>query len=453
MIHSKRHFLAALCLLGAFMPALAAIPAMDSQGQPLPTLAPLIKQSTPAVVNIAVSSTRQVQNPLLNDPYFRRFFNIPDQPSQQRRVQSAGSGVIIDAAKGIIVTNNHVIAQADEIKVSLFDGSSYTATLLGTDPDVDIAVLKIDAKNLIELKPANSDLAEVGDFVVAIGNPFGLNQTVTSGIVSALGRSGLNMENYENFIQTDASINPGNSGGALINLRGQLLGINTAIIAPSGGNVGIGFAIPINMAMYSVQQIIEHGEVKRGQLGVVIQDISEDLAQAFNLPTNNGVLVAQVEEGSAADKAGIKTGDVIVKAGSTSVNSAAELRNQIGLRRLGEPIELNIYRKGKMLTVKAIIDQTPKQKNASGKLHSDSTLGKRLQGAKFAETMQGLQILDIEPNSQAMQSGLQPGDVIISANQQTITTLTQLHDAIALNQQRLLLQIIRRNMPLFVVIR
>lgn len=432
----------------------AALPVADSQNQPLPTLAPLIKKSTPAVVNIAVSATQQMQNPLLNDPYFRRFFNIPSQP-QQRKVQSAGSGVIINASKGIIITNNHVIDRADEIKVSLHNGESYTAKLLGTDPEVDIAVLQIEAKNLKALSLANSDKTEVGDFVVAIGNPFGLNQTVTSGIVSAIGRSGLNMENYENFIQTDASINPGNSGGALINLKGELVGINTAIIAPSGGNVGIGFAIPANMAMNSVNQILQHGKVTRGQLGVIIQDINDDLAQAFNLPNNNGVLISQVEKNSAAEKAGIKSGDIILKAGNSAVNSAAELRNQIGMQRVGDKINLTVYRQGKTLNLTAAIGSTSALgSDSTGNLDSNSKIAQRLEGARLSESGgNGVQITAIDPNSPAMMSGLEAGDVIVSANQRSVKTLQDLRTAIAQDKNRLLLQIVRGNMALYLVIR
>lgn len=438
---------ACLCL-----PAMAALPAADSQGQPLPTLAPLIKKTSPAVVNIAVSASVQMQNPLLNDPYFRRFFNIPQQ-QQQRKVQSAGSGVIIDAAKGIVITNNHVVERADEIKVGLQDGRSLTAKLLGTDPEVDIAVLQIEPQKLTAIPLANSDTIEVGDFVIAIGNPFGLNHSVTQGIVSALGRSGLNMENYENFIQTDASINPGNSGGALINLAGQLIGINTAIIAPSGGNVGIGFAIPVNMAMNSVNQILDHGEVKRGQLGIVIQDVTDDLAQAFNLPGPDGVLVSQVQPGQAGAKAGLKSGDVILKVNNIAVNSSSELRNQIGLRRIGEKVNLTVFRAGKTLSLTAHIGNAS-QLAVSGKNDLSGKWAERLEGAKFAESDgQGVRVADIKPGSAAMMSGLERDDVIVSANQRNVKSIEDLRQAINLDPNRLLLQIVRGDMALYLVIR
>jgi len=321
--------------------AQAVLPGTDAQGRPYPSLAPMLKQVNPAVVNISTYSTREPSyNPLLNDPFFRKFFNIPDQqqPEQQvpsKRQQSAGSGVIVDAGDGIVMTNYHVVRNADEVNVSLVDGRNYEARIVGTDPEPDIAILEIDADDLTEANLADSSLLEVGDFVVAIGNPFGLGQTVTTGIVSALGRSGLGIEGYENFIQTDASINPGNSGGALVNLKGELVGINTAIISPAGGNVGIGFAIPANMAKASMRQIIEYGEVRRGQIGVGIQDITPDLRDAFNLVKGQfGVLVTNVFEGSPAADAGIKSGDIIIEADGKTTSSTAQLRSRIGINEI-----------------------------------------------------------------------------------------------------------------------
>ena len=319
-------FWSSLLLIVMTLNVQAALPTHDSSGQPLPSLAPMLKKINPAVVNIATYSTQKAYNPLLNDPFFRFFFNVPDQrrfqQQPQKRQQSAGSGVIVSANDGLVVTNHHVIKGADEVQVSLIDGRIFDAKVVGSDPELDVAVLKIKAKNLTEIHLADSNNLEVGDFVIAIGNPFGLGQTVTTGVVSALGRTGLGIEGYENFIQTDASINPGNSGGALVNLRGELVGINTAIIAPSGGNVGIGFAIPINMANSSMQQILEHGEVKRGQIGVSIQDITPDLRKAFSLDNGQqGVLITGIAENSSAEKAGLKTGDVIVAVGNEKTSS------------------------------------------------------------------------------------------------------------------------------------
>jgi Do/DeqQ family serine protease len=337
----------------------AALPNTDTQGKPFPSLAPMLKTVNPAVVNISTFSTRQeAANPLLNDPFFRRFFNIPEdqEPQQQKpqkRQQSAGSGVIIDAEKGIVMTNYHVIKDSDEVHVSLLDGRSYKANVMGSDPDLDIAILEIEAKQLTQVTIDESRILEVGDYVVAIGNPFGLGQTVTTGIVSALGRSGLGLEGYENFIQTDASINPGNSGGALVNLNGELVGINTAIIAPAGGNIGIGFAIPINMAKASMQQILTHGEVKRGQIGVGIQDISPDLREAFGIENGqHGVLVTSVAKGSPAEKSGLEPGDLIIKVDAKVTKSTGQLRSRIAIKNIGDTVKVTILRDNKSKTIK-----------------------------------------------------------------------------------------------------
>ena len=331
--------------------AIAALPVnwLSNDGK-MPTLAPMLEQSKPAVVNIATQSHIRIQdNPLLNDPFFRRFFDIPTQQPKHRTRQSLGSGVIFDAKKGLVLTNNHVIHRADEITVSLTDGRSFQAELVGSDPATDVALIKIPAEQLTALPLANSDKLRVGDFVVAIGNPFGLGQTVTSGIVSALGRSGLGIEGYENFIQTDASINPGNSGGALVNLRGELVGINTAIFSPGqkAGNIGIGFAIPSNMVKQITDQLIEYGEVRRAHLGVQMQDISEDLAKAFNIDSSSGAVVTRIVENSAADKAGLQVGDVITAVDGHKLMNADSLRNTVGLLMIDQTITLDIIRNGK----------------------------------------------------------------------------------------------------------
>jgi serine protease DegQ len=313
------------------------------EAQPMPSLAPLLRNVTPAVVNISVVATSQPQdNPLMRDPFFRRFLPPQEQPQQR---QAAGSGVIVDAARGYVMTNAHVVARAQRIAVTLKDGRTLNAKLIGTDPGTDIAVVQIPAENLTALTYGDSSALEVGDYVVAIGNPFGLGQTVTSGIVSALGRSGLRIEGYEDFIQTDASINPGNSGGALVDLRGRLIGINTAIIAPSGGNVGIGFAVPINMARTVFDQIVEYGKVARGRVGVQVQDVTPDIASAIGMTQPAGALVARVEPNSPAAKAGLRQGDVILALDNAPVRNSADLRNRVGLVRVGEKIDVT-YRRG-----------------------------------------------------------------------------------------------------------
>ena len=333
--------------------AFAAAPIVGPDGL-VPTLAPLLKDVTPAVVNIATKGHEAV-NPLYNDPLFRRFYNIPEG-APEREVQAAGSGVIIDAKAGYVVTNNHVIEHADEIVVTLKDNRQLKAKLVGTDPDTDIAILQVEAKNLTALVIGDSEKLQVGDFVIDIGNPFGLGQTVTSGIVSALGRTGLGIESYENFIQTDASINPGNSGGALINLRGELVGINTAIVGPSGGNVGIGFAVPINMAQSVMQQLIAHGEVKRGRLGVEVQDLTPDIAEALRLDVPGGAVISRVEPGSPARRAGLQPGDVIIAIDDGAVQNSSDLRNRIGLTPVGQTIRLTILRNGNRQTVDVKIE-------------------------------------------------------------------------------------------------
>jgi len=434
----------------------AALPGVDAQGKPIPSLAPMLKNVIPAVVNISTSSTQQHRNnPLLNDPFFRRFFNVPDQrqywkESPQKQQRSAGSGVIVDAAKGIVMTNYHVVDSADEVQVSLMDGRSFQAEVIGTDPEVDIAILKIEADGLTEVSIADSSTLEVGDFVVAIGNPFGLGQTVTTGIVSALGRSGLGIESYENFIQTDASINPGNSGGALVNLKGEVVGINTAIIASGGGNVGIGFAIPVNMARASMDQIIQHGEVKRGLIGIGIQDITPDLAEAFDLENGQtGVLVARVIEGSPAEDAGLKSGDIVLEVDGKAVRSASELRNRIGMKSINEKVKLKLLRNGDKKTVNVKVGDPKLQANSDGDLHP------LLAGVNFENRPNGdgVRVSSLQPDSAAMYSGLQAGDIIISANKKPVSDINSLRQALERNKNSVLLQINRNGASFFIVIR
>jgi Do/DeqQ family serine protease len=351
----SRHWLFLAALMFCFFAASAdaALPIGDN---PLPNM---LEGVMPAVVNISTKTRiRYQENPLLRDPFFRHFFDIPSMP-REREQQSLGSGVIIDAERGYIITNYHVIGKADQITVTLYDRRSFDASVVGSDPDTDIALIKINAPNLIALEQGNSDTLRVGDFVVAIGNPFGLGQTVTSGIVSALGRSSLGIEGYEDFIQTDASINPGNSGGALVDTGGRLVGINTAIIGPSGGNIGIGFAIPINMVNQIREQIIRYGNIQRGHLGVQVQDLTPALAQGFDLAADKGALVAGVMDGSPAKMAGLMRGDVVTAVNGIAVDSAAKLRNFIGLARVGDVVTLDVLRKDKPQRVRIRIGKRP----------------------------------------------------------------------------------------------
>ena len=428
--------------------SVGGLPVSDSQGQPLPTLAPLLKTVTPAVVNISTLTYRRSNNPLLEDPFFRRFFNLPpQQPRQQRQTQSAGSGVIIDAKQGLVVTNHHVIEAADEIHIGLTDGRNLQAKLIGSDPDADLALLKVEAKQLSAIPMANSDLLQVGDFVVAIGNPFGLGQTVTTGIVSALGRTGLSIEGYENFIQTDASINPGNSGGALINLRGELVGINTAIIAPGGGNVGIGFAIPSNMTQAIIGQLATSGEVRRGKLGVVIQDLSSELADAFGLqPDESGVLVSEVAANSAADRAGIRAGDVVLKVNGDVVKNTAELRAKLGVWLIGKSLTFDLLRNNVRFEKVVDLDQ-PGQGLTDGQRYNPN-----LAGAVLTEERDRVKLKSIEPDSPAALTGLRPGDRILSVNRIQIRSLDEFAAAAEQPRSTLLLLIDRGGNALYLAL-
>lgn len=420
--------------------AQAALPAHDPDGNALPSLAPMLESVNSAVVNIATYSHRQSYNPLLNDPFFRHFFNIPQQPQARRRQQSAGSGVIVDADDGIVLTNYHVIRNADEVQVSLVDGRVFNAKLRGVDAELDIAVLEIDGEELNALPLADSNELRVGDFVVAIGNPFGLGQTVTTGVVSALGRTGLGMEGYENFIQTDASINPGNSGGALVNLRGELIGINTAIIAPAGGNIGIGFAIPINMARSSMAQILRHGEVRRGAIDISVQDISPDLRQAFSLPLGqHGILVTDVRRGSEADKAGLQPGDIIVSIDGERTRSVAQWRSQLAVKGVDQEVRLELLRGGKTATVK-VSTVAPEQLVVETSRIHPLLVGTRLENNPNGE---GVIVSGLAPNSRAAYSGLRPGDLIYGANGQRVRDIQGLVRAVQRNRQEIVLQIQR----------
>lgn len=407
---------AALLLLFFWQSSYAELP-LSVGSQALPSLAPMLEKVMPAVVNISASARSSLaDNPLLNDPFFRRFFKLPEQKRQKK--QSRGSGVIINARKGYVLTNHHVIEKADKISVTLLNGRELKAKLIGVDPETDVALLKVPTGNLQALRFGNSERLRIGDFVVAIGNPFGLGQTVTSGIVSALGRSGLGIEGYEDFIQTDASINPGNSGGALVDLRGRLIGINTAILAPGGGNVGIGFAIPINMVKKVVEHLVKFGEVRRGVLGVQIQDLTYDLIRAFGLkPNQKGALVVKVEPGSAAEKAGLRSRDIIIAVNGKNIESSSDLRNHIGLSYIGERVRITLIRKGRTRNLYAVV--------ADNKVEGGN-ISQYLKGATLKEGSQGIKIYKVIRGSNAWNLGIRKGDIIIGINRRELIDLNDL---------------------------
>ena len=405
-----------IVLLFAAFAAQAQIPLRDG----LPTLAPILEKVTPAVVNIAVlQRSPEEQNPMLRDPFFRRFFGAPGQ--QQPQI-SAGSGVIVDARNGYIMTNAHVIKDAREIQVTLKDNRRLAAKLVGSDPGTDIALLKVESSNLVEAKFGDSDALQVGDFVVAIGNPFGLGQTATSGIVSALGRSGLSVEGYEHFIQTDAPINPGNSGGALVSLKGELIGINSAIIGPSGGNVGIGFAVPAVMARAVMEQLVSVGEVRRGRLGIGMQDVAGA----------EGAIVSDVQADSPAARAGLRKGDIVSGLNGKPVRGAAELRARLGVVPVGETIALTVQRGSDKQTLKATIGELEKTASAApGQAIAE------LAGAQLADAQRqgrgrerAVLVTAVQPGSDAFNHGLRSGDVIFGVNQRRVTTVPTLAKAL-----------------------
>ncbi|HET7670720.1 MAG TPA: Do family serine endopeptidase [Burkholderiales bacterium] len=404
----------------------AGLPTRDG----LPTLAPILEKVTPAVVNIAVlQRSPEEENPLLRDPFFRRFFGGPQQPQV-----AAGSGVIVDAKNGYIITNAHVVKDAREVMVTLRDNRRLAAKLVGADAGTDIAVVKVEPQRLTDLKFGDSDALQVGDFVVAIGNPFGIGQTATSGIVSALGRSGLSMEGYEHFIQTDASINPGNSGGALVNLRGELVGINTAIIGPAGGNVGIGFAVPSVMARAVMDQLVRFGEVKRGRLGIAMS----------NATGIDGAQISEVEPNSPAAAAGLRKGDVVTALNGHPVRGSAELRARLGVVPAGETVELKVQRGKDTQTIKARIGEVEKAPSASGQAVPE------LNGAALQEVERrglpgrnrAILVAGVESGSPAFSHGLRPGDLILGVNQRRVASIQELSKALRA-QGRLALNVVR----------
>ena len=445
---------AAICTLLLSQVATAALPQKIGDDD-IPSLAPLVRQASPAVVNIATKGTvAAMRNPFPEE--FQRFFGGPPQQQRQREVRSAGSGVIVDAKQGYILTNHHVVENADEIEIFLADNTSLKAKVVGSDAGTDIAVVQVEETDKLAQMPlGNSDLLEVGDFVVAIGNPFGLSHTVTSGIVSALGRTGLSRDGYEDFIQTDASINPGNSGGALINLRGELIGINSAIFSGGGGNIGIGFAIPVNIAKSIMAQLIEFGEVHRGLLGVSISDFNADTAEAFGIEDIEGALVQEVVSGSATEDAGIKVGDVIVAVDDKTVDSASELRTTIGLRRTGETVRIKVVRDGKNQTLKATLTElTSSQQMAAVDINANLS-GAELEdyaGSGQEYTDLGVLIAAVEPGSPAFLRGLRANDIIIAVNNNRVRNLDELAEA-AEGQSLLVLELRRGGRELLLQIR
>ena len=432
---------------GAMLPATAALPASVA-GQPVPSLAPMLERVMPAVVSVNTKQVVRVRNPFFDDPFFRRLF--PQVP-QERINESLGSGVIIDAAKGYVLTNHHVIENADDVQVTLADGRTVKAEFLGSDRDTDIALIRIPAEKLTALPLGDSDQLRTGDRVLAIGNPFGFSQTVTSGIVSAVGRSGIRGLGYQNFIQTDASINPGNSGGALVNLAGQLVGINTASFNPQGsmaGNIGLGLAIPSNLARDVVEQLITKGVVVRGTLGVETQNLSPQIAQGLGLAEARGALVTRVLAGSAAAAAGLRAGDVVTAINGQRVDNAQALHNFEGLQPVGRVVELDVRRDGKPLQLKATLKEQPRAVTGD-------TLDPRLSGATFVDLpesarqsgLNGVLVSEVARGSRAAQSGLAGGDIVLAASSGEFVDLASWRASFSPRPPQLVLRIVRGTTP------
>jgi serine protease Do len=460
--------------LGMAMGPLTATAAetASSSSQQLPSLAPMLEKVMPSVVSINVEGSTTVRTPRLPQQ-FQQFFGgnspfcqdgSPFQGSpmcqgggpqggadtQQEKFRALGSGVVINAEKGYVVTNNHVVDNATKIQVQLSDGRKYEAKVIGKDPRSDIALIQLkDAKNLTAIKIADSDNLRVGDYTVAIGNPYGLGETVTSGIVSALGRSGLNVENYENFIQTDAAINRGNSGGALVNLNGELIGINTAILAPDGGNIGIGFAIPSDMVKNLTAQMVEYGQVKRGELGIMGTELNSELAKAMKVDAQRGAFVSQVLPNSSAAKAGVKAGDVVISINGKQISSFAALRAQVGSLPVGTKMALGLIRDGKPMTVNVELQQSSQAKVDSGNIYVG------IEGADLsnydAKGMKGVKVDDVKAGSAAARIGLKKGDVILGVNQQAVANLGELRKILDGKPSVLALNILRGDASIYLL--
>ena len=415
------------------------------------SLAPLVEKVSPAVVNISISGS-QLDPQALPDLF--DFFSDQDLPPPSRTFIGLGSGVIIDASKGYIITNFHVIAEADEIKIMLKSGQEFNALLVGKDKKSDIALLQINTnKTLTEIELADSDKLRVGDIVIAIGNPFGLGQTVTSGIISALGRSGLNVKNLENFIQTDAAINSGNSGGALINLKGELIGINTALIGSSGGNIGIGFAIPANMITNLVPQLVQFGEIRRGILGIRGGELTNELTKTFALDSKHGAFIYQVNPDSAAQQAGLQVGDVIISLNGQQINSFSVLRAKIGSLGVGKNIELDIIRDGQKKTISATLKAAqPNKITLDRQTFHRSLRGVTLIDQQDKNKKQGILVSEIEKQSIAENYGLRQGDVIIGINRIRIRNLSELKAFISNSSKIVTLNVLRNNRQLSLMV-
>lgn len=427
------------------------ISSVSQRGGDVPSLAPMLKKAIPAVVNISVKGTKEV-SPLFNIPEeFRFMFPGNNFSTRQRQFRALGSGVIIDAGNGYVVTNSHVVDGASDIRIALSDGREFNAVKKGEDPHTDLALLQLkDFSNLTQLDFANSDELEVGDFAIAIGNPFGLGQTVTSGIISALGRSGLNIENVENFIQTDAAINTGNSGGALINLKGYLIGINTAILGPNGGNIGIGFAIPSSMVQTVINQLIRYGEVKRGALGVTGTELNSELAENFGYQQSFGAFVNEVTRDGPAHKAGIRSGDIITRVNGRQISSFGELRARIATLGAGTQVTITVFRDGRELDIPVTLEQVREVASNDAKDISES-----LAGASLANHSDGgVEVTRVDPRSQAQALGLKKGDVILGINRSRVRNITELRKLLSQTKGRLnALQIRRNDATLYITIR
>ncbi|WP_113640753.1 serine endoprotease DegQ [Escherichia albertii] len=437
--------------LSAPFQAVASIPGQVAGQPPLPSLAPMLEKVLPAVVSVRVEGTASQDQKIPEE--FKKFFgdDLPEQPAQP--FEGLGSGVIINANKGYVLTNNHVINQAQKISIQLNDGREFDAKLIGGDDQSDIALLQIqNPGKLTQIAIADSDKLRVGDFAVAVGNPFGLGQTATSGIISALGRSGLNLEGLENFIQTDASINRGNSGGALLNLNGELIGINTAILAPGGGSVGIGFAIPSNMARTLAQQLIDFGEIKRGLLGIKGTEMSADIAKAFNLDVQRGAFVSEVLPGSGSAKAGIKAGDIITSLNGKPLNSFAELRSRIATTEPGTKVKLGLLRNGKPLEVEVTLD-TSTSSSASAEMITPALEGATLSDGQLKDGGKGIKIDGVVKGSPAAQAGLQKDDIIIGVNRDRVNSIAEMRKVLAAKPAIIALQIIRGNESIYLLMR